>query len=337
MLAMVKTDAGPGYAIQEWLTPTPSLDEVLLRVRRVGLSPLDRAVLRGDIAVQLPRIPGCAMVGEVIDYGRAVHGWKTGDRVTVNPLGVCGACAMCALNRSALCERLVHLGIDRDGGLAEYCAVPAASLFHLPDEMEWATAALVDPLARTLPATIRSSIMYEDTVVVMGDGLPGLLVAQLARLVGPLRIIHLGQHTARLALARVWADAVVNVVETDAVDTVLGLTDGRGADVVIEASGHASAVNTALSVAGRAGRVVLMGRYAQPSPIAAYRITEHELLVYGTRGYSRQEFLQALTMLVSRNVQVNDLVTHTLPLLEIEPALALTDQQDAIHVQLKPG
>ena len=277
------------------------------------------------------------MAGEVGDVGREVHGWSVGDRVAVSRLCACGKCLYCGLGRPALCDQRGEIGLDRDGGLAEYVAVPARNLYHLPDSADWALAASVDPLASALPAVHRASIMFEDTVVILGAGALGLYAAQLVRLAGPQRLIVLGRGAGRLAVARVWADEVVDVAAEDGLDVVRRLTGGQGAHVVIEASGNLEAAAEAVRLAGRAGRVALLGAYPQPAPVPVREIVQREIQLYGTWGYSPDEYLQALSLLMGGHVRYQPLVTHTLPLTELDRALALVANREAIKVHLAPG
>ncbi|MCW5849421.1 MAG: alcohol dehydrogenase catalytic domain-containing protein [Anaerolineae bacterium] len=305
-------------------------------MRRVGLSGLDVARLMGAAGAG-GVLPGHEIAGEVADLGREVHGWSVGDRVTVNRLCACGHCLYCGLGRPTLCDQRQEIGLDRDGGLAEYVVVPARNLYQLPDNADWALAASVDPLASALPAVNRASIMFEDTVVILGAGAMGLYSAQLARLAGPQRLVVLGREAARLAAAREWAAAVVDVAAEDGLAAVQRLSGGQGADVVIEASGSPASVAEAVSLAGRTGRVALLGAYAQPSPMPAGELGQRGISLYGTWGYSPDEFLQALALLMGGHVRHQPIVTHTLPLDEVEHALALMVNREAIKVHLVPA
>ncbi len=314
--------------------PSLASDSILVRVQRVGLSSLDLARLRG--AASSGVVPGHEVAGEVADLGRDVHGWSVGDRVAVNRLVACGRCLYCGLGRLALCDRRQEIGLDRDGGLAEYLAVPACNLYHLPDTADWSLAASVDPLASALPAVTRANIMFEDTVVIVGAGALGLYAAQLVRLAGPHRLVVLGRNPARLAVAREWADAVVDVAVEDGRDTVQRLTEGQGAHVVIEASGRPEAAAEAVGLAGRAGRVALLGAYPQPAPLPVHELVRREVNLYGTWGYSAAEFVQALSLLLGGHVRYQPIVTHSLPLAEVDRALALIESRQAIKVHLTP-
>ncbi len=314
--------------------PTPGPDEVLVRVRRVGLSAPD--VIRLQVSPTPPSpTPGHEFAGEVAALGSAVHGWRVGDRVAVSRVLSCGRCAFCALGRETLCEARRDIGFDVDGALAETVVAPARNLYHLPDALDWSAAA-VDPVASALAAVTPANIMFEDTVVVLGAGALGLYALQLARLAGPARLLAVGRQGNRLDVARRWADEVIDAAAVDGVAAVAGLTDGRGASVVIEATGDPAAVGAALHIAGRMGRVALLGLYPAAVLAPLGWLGQRGIDLYGTIGYTRKEFAQALSLIVGGAVTTDSIVTHTLPLTELAQGLDLAASRQAIKVHLEP-
>lgn len=336
MLAVIKDAPGAGYTLQEVPIPTPGPSDVLIRVRRVGLCGSDVPLFQGIRQVPLPLIPGHEFGGEVVDFGRAVHGWSIGNRVAVSMLSYCGKCLYCGMGREALCNDKRELGSDVDGAFAEYVVAPAANLYHIPDGLDWAGAASAEPIACALAAVSRANIMFEDTVVIVGDGPIGLYALQLARLAGPLRLFLVGHGATRLTVGRQWADETINGREVNAVDRALDLTSGQGANVVIEATGSATGLADALALAGRMARVGLMGIFHQTPPTPIDLIVRRELDVYGSLCYNHKHYTQALSMLINGVIQTEPIITHVLPLSQMQQGLDLFMRREAIKVQFEP-
>ncbi len=337
MLAVVKTTPGPGFELRDVPVPTPGPGEALVHVRRVGICGTDLPIFSGARPVPIPLIPGHEIGGTVAALGEGVTGWTVGDRVAVSIVCNCGACPACALGRESLCDNIRELGIHIDGGFAEYVVAPARNLHRLPESVDWTAAASVDPLACALPAVTRASIMFEDDVVVIGAGAIGLYALQLARQAGPRRLFLVGRRAQRLAVGECWANEVIDDTQGDAVAAVMGLTEGRGADVVIEATGNPTAGAAALATAAKGARVALTGVFTQPATVHLDHIVRRELNVYGTLCYTRAQFAEALRLLAVRAVDAAPIVTHVLPLSEIGLALDLLRRHEAIKVQLEPA
>ncbi|MFN8483666.1 MAG: alcohol dehydrogenase catalytic domain-containing protein [Anaerolineae bacterium] len=336
MLAVVKTAPGPGFELRDAPTPTPGPGQALVRVARVGICGTDLPIFSGAGPVPIPLIPGHEIGGSIVALGEGVSGWAVGERVAVSIVCNCGVCPACRLGRDSLCDAIQEIGIHVDGGFAEYVVAPAANLHRLPDAMGWAEAASVDPLACALPAVVRASIMFEDDVVVIGAGAIGLYALQLARLAGPRRLFLVGRRAQRLAVGRRWADDVIDALEEDEAAGVLARTNGRGADVVIEATGNPAAGAAALAMAAKGARVALTGIFTQPATVHLDTIVRRELNVYGTLCYTRAQFAEALRLMAIGSVDAAPIVTHVLPLSDIGLGLDLLARHEAIKVQLEP-
>lgn len=336
MLAVVKAAPGPGFDLCDAPVPTPGPGWALVRVQRVGICGTDLPIFSGARPVPIPLIPGHEIGGTVAALGESVSSPAIGDRVAVSIVCNCGACPSCAFGRESLCDDIREIGIHIDGGFAEYVAAPARNLHRLPDALDWAAAASVDPLACALPAVARASIMFEDDVVVIGGGAIGLYALQLARLAGPRRLFLVGRRAQRLAVGRRWADDVIDDLQEDAADAILARTNGRGADVVIEATGNPAAGAAALAMAAKSARVALTGVFTQPATVHLNHIVRRELNVYGTLCYTRAQFAEALRLLAIGSVDAAPIVTHVLSLSDIGLGLELLHSHGAIKVQLEP-
>ncbi|MER6664575.1 alcohol dehydrogenase catalytic domain-containing protein [Amycolatopsis japonica] len=271
--------------------PEPRADEVLLAVRRSGICGTDATEwAAGPVMVPLhrrhpasghlgPMIPGHEFVGEVVD-GRA--GLPAGTLVAAGAGVWCGQCDRCALGRTNICRAYYTLGLNAPGGLAEYVAAPVKTLRPIPEGLAFDAAGMAQPLAVGLHAARRAGVRDGDSVVIIGAGAIGTFV--LAGL-GHLRradvtVIDLPGTKLERAL-KLGAHRTLSARE-DAVDAVLESTAGRGADVVIEASGAPGQFETALRMVATGGRVLAVGLPKEKPAADLFSLTLREVTVDST-------------------------------------------------------
>ncbi|NLG84256.1 MAG: alcohol dehydrogenase catalytic domain-containing protein [Firmicutes bacterium] len=166
----------------------PAPDEVLLKVEACGVCGTDVHIWAGTEPAAGHVILGHEFAGEIVEIGDQVTGYDIGDRVAVDPNIACGTCPACREGRVNLCSSLKALGVDIDGGFAEYCLVPARQLYRLDEKTTWEEAVMVEPLACALHGIDRAQLRAGQSVLVIGGGPIGLLMLQLARLQGAGRL-----------------------------------------------------------------------------------------------------------------------------------------------------
>lgn len=241
MKALVKTEPGFGnLEILEKEIPTPSENEVKIKVHYAGICGTDVHTYEGHYKVNYPVTLGHEFSGEIVEVGSNVNDFKVGDRVTSETTYyICGECEYCKTGDYNLCNHRKGLGTQQNGGFTNYLVARAASVHKLPDNVSYKAASMTEPLACAYHAVSKIDIYQDDTVVVMGPGPIGLLVAQVVKSKGGKVIITgLDNDKARLKKAEeLNLDHVVNIQHTDLKEYVNGLTDGYGADVVLECSG----------------------------------------------------------------------------------------------------
>jgi len=174
--------------VREAPVPSPGPGEVLLRVRACGVCGSDLHFYRGELPIPTPVSPGHEFAGEVVEAGQGVEGFAPGRRVVVEPLRTCRECDYCRTGNPQLCPRRVLLGTFAPGGLAEYVAVPAYTLYALPDALDFELAALVEPLAVVVHALHLVDFAYGERVVVLGSGTIGVMTALAARALGAAEV-----------------------------------------------------------------------------------------------------------------------------------------------------
>jgi acryloyl-coenzyme A reductase len=324
MHAVVLREFGPPENLrwEEVPTPEPQPGEVLLRVGAVSVD-LFQMEFRSGRALQipLPRIMGNGPAGEVAALGPGVEGIATGTRVVVANNVSCGACRFCMAGRETLCRGLNNhrggmIGAHRDGGFAQFVAVPARNLLPLPDDVSYEQACLVPntigPVVKA--CTGRAGIQPGENVVVIGaGGGMGLHAVQMARACGARVIAAIRSERTREAVLAAGAHVVV-ATGADALPVeVKRLTDDWGADVVLDFVANRETLAASIATLAPAGRLVIMGYFPRGSVLETptWPFTE-ELVVTGNRSAGRKDVAESLTLI--RNGLIRPVVAKVYPM-----------------------
>jgi L-iditol 2-dehydrogenase len=267
MHGLAKTAAEPGaIELIEHDRPTIGSDEALVEVAYAGLCGSDIGVYNYEGAYEFmsfPRILGHEYAGTVVEVGDDVTDVAVGDRVVEAPNHGCGECYQCRSARPNLCREFTITGLHHHGAFTEYVATPTEYLYHVPDNLPLRTAAATEPTAVAARAVVANSrTTAGDRVLVEGPGPIGLLTAQIARRQGGDVVVSgVGQDEAvRLPAAATLGFETANVATVAAESLREEYTDGRGFDVVFDATGHESGLQTAADVVRKGGQVVLIGQ-----------------------------------------------------------------------------
>ena len=323
--------------------PAPAADELLVRVRRVGVCHSDVEVYRQELGIyrsggaSLPITVGHEWAGEVVQAGAAVRGFEVGERVTGECGMGCGHCALCREGLNNICPDRVEMGVfNRDGAYAEYLTVPAARAHHLFD-LSFQQGALVEPCTVGLWIARRAGIGPGDRVAVVGSGTVGLMAVQTARYFGADQVVAVGRSPFKLELAKkLGADAVINLREQPLPEAARSVTGGQGFNVVIEATGVAEGATLSLRLAVPRGRVIITGVFEKElQAVDLNTIMPKELTVIGSLG-GPTVFDEAVDLIRKGKLQVLPINTHYLPLSAGPQALAMVaqGQPDLVKVHL---
>jgi L-iditol 2-dehydrogenase len=320
--------------------------ELKLRVRNCSTCGTDLKILRhGHHHIDPPRVIGHEISGEVVDAGAGTNGWAEGDRVQVIAAIPCGDCAYCRRGWQTICPDQRSMGYHYDGGFAEYLTVPERVLrvdgvTRLPDGLGFDEASVAEPLACVLNGQELAGVGPGDVVVIFGSGPIGCLHTRLARARGAEAVYLVEVSRGRLDLAApvVKPDAAICSAEVDAVETVLELTEGRGADVVITAAASGTAQEEGLRMAARRGRVSFFGGLPKDNPVIgcdSNLVHYRELTIVGANGSTPRHNKNALELIDSGAVPVRDLITHRLPLDGVLDAIHTVSTGEAIKVTIE--
>jgi len=278
--------------------PEPGPDEVLVKVEASGLCSTDLHILQGRMDLgRLPRVPGHESAGRVAAVGAAVSGWQRGDRVTVAVDTVCGACRQCLSGQPQRCVNRVRIGFERDGGHAEYVAVPAKNLVKLPDTVGFEEAAILpDAVACIYHCLLaQGSLRANDRVLILGAGGVGIHGVQVARLAGA-QVVATSRNPERLALVRRFGGIPVNPSTEDLPGVVRELTHGEGVDLVADCVGTVESIRQSLALVRAGGKVLVVAYIAEEFAVSSLDMMLNEKELIGCRGSSLQELREVVEL-----------------------------------------
>lgn len=335
MMAVV-VHAGNVFSYESVDRPTAGPGELVLRIEAAGICAADRKIYSGDHPWQLPDpyFPGHEYVGRVVEIGEggdATTGVQVGDRATAEIIVPCRACWFCHRGLYTHCDRPSVCV----GAWAEYLRIPKGAIVHrVPESLSAEVAALVEPLACSTHAVELASIQFADTVVVAGLGAVGMGILQVARLKTPKLLVGLDVDDGLLKVAkRLGADIVLNPLRDDVEGKIRGVTEGRGADIYIEASGSTTSLRTGLSVLRKAGRLVVFGVYAREASLDFNLVSEFKELEIVGGHVSPNTYPLAIRYLTEGLVNGNALVTHVFPLAEFEQAIQVRNRPGVVSIK----
>lgn len=328
----------PGrLAVESRADPTPSPDELILRVAACGVCGTDRAIFRGDYPVRYPLIMGHELAGTVVEVGAEVTGFDVGDRVTVDPNVVDDRCYFCRHGVDHLCSGLSPLGVVRGGGFAEFAAVPSRYAYRLPEALTLEVGSQIEPIACAVHGIDQARIVTGDLVLVLGAGPIGCLLIQLTRLQGAGAIVVAEPNEARQRLAELSGADIA--CHPDGVRSILAdLRPSVGPDVVIEASGNTEAATTAVELVRRGGTVLLFAVYPESAriEISPFRINEDELRIVGSLN-NPHTHQRAIDLVASGRLDLSALITDVVELDELERTMDVRNFPTAGKILIAPS
>ncbi len=308
---------------QEWPKPELNPDELLVKVRYAGICGSDMLIYAGKHPrVVPPRVLGHEIFGTVAETSTAEEsGFKAGDRVAVFPLISCGRCAPCREGNAHVCEKLGLIGIDTDGGFAEYVKAKPDQLIPVPPAVEDEQAALLEPLSVAVHVVRTSGFLAGDTALVTGAGPIGNLVAQVLRAVGARRVLVSEANAFRRDRAGQMGFAVVDPMDVKPSEVIKTLTGETFVDHVFEATGATAACRDAVQSCKVRGHITFIGLPKSPAEIDVLNLVFKEIRTSGARVYTPKDFLVAISLLEQRAIDVKNVVTDRLPLKDIEEGI----------------
>src|SRR5512143_3901005 len=259
-------------------------DEALVDVEACGICGTDVHIVEGTSRSTPPVVLGHEYAGTIVEMGKGVQGHAVGERVAVDPNIACGECFYCRRGLVHLCSRLRALGVDIDGGMAEFCIVPSRQLYTLGREMAPEVCAFVEPLSCAVHGIDRAGIRHGDSVVIIGGGPIGQIMLQLARSAGAAFTALVEPQKKKREIAEKLGATLTSDPLSAGVGESLRASLPEGADVVIECAGLTATSELALNLARRGGTVVFFGvcPIGATIPLEPNRVYFKELTIVGS-------------------------------------------------------
>jgi L-iditol 2-dehydrogenase len=315
---------GPGdLRVDEVPVPAPGPGEVLLQVLSVGVCGsgvhyyLDGGI--GDDKISEPFVIGHEFSARVAALGPGVEGLPVGTRVAVEPAISCGKCEFCLEGHPNLCENILFCSTPpTPGALQEYIVHPAELCFPLPDSVDNAQGAMLEPLGIALHAVRLAGLHPGDTVAILGGGPIGLLILEVARISGARAVYVTDLVPERLAMARrLGATDVLKADDGDPVAWIMELTAGRGVDVVFEAAWAEETVAQAAEVARRGGKAMMVGIPREDRAVFPGHTVRRKGLTIKYVRRMKHTYPRAIAMVADGLIDVDSIVTHRFPLEQV--------------------
>lgn len=317
--------------VREAEIPQIGEHDILLEVKRAAICGTDVRMYKNGyagISKETPKILGHELAGVIKEVGSKVTEYEAGTRVTVAPNMGCGLCRQCVSGNNHLCKDYQALGINIDGGFAEYVKVPEAAVRQgnitpIEDHVSFEEAALIEPLACVYNGFQKVDIKAGDSVVVIGAGPIGIMHTQLAIMAGASRVILCNRSEDRLTLAKQMEPRLETVTANRLQQYIMDTTNGEGVDVAITAAPSPESQTLAIDLMAINGRVNFFGglpKDREMVPLNANTIHYKQLIVTGTTRSSVLQFRQSLDFVTRGIVELKPLITARYPLAEMEQA-----------------
>ena len=338
--------------------PEPGPAEVLVRINAVAICGTDVEILtkglpawiRGGLPFNKNFTPGHEYMGTVVKLGAGVDEFRIGDRVAVEIHAGCGRCERCRMGMYTSClnyglnygdNNKGHRanGFTTDGGFAEYAVNHVNTLVHVPDEMTDEEATLIVTAGTAMYGLdTLGGLIAGESLVVTGPGPIGLMSVAVGKALGAQPVILTGTRDSRLNLGtKLGADYVINIRKENPVEAVKRITRGRGVHYVMECSGADNALNEALDMVNRGGRICLVAFPGEKVPVDLGKLVRNNIYVFGIRGEGKSATHRAAALMAQKRFDAKLMHTHTFPLEEVPTAFRYFREriEDAIKVVIK--
>ena len=310
--------------------PRPGPGEVLVRVRASGLCSTDLHLLSGRQSLgDLPRIVGHELAGDVVELGEGVMHWRQGDRVTAAIDVTCGRCRHCLTGETQRCRAMKRIGFERDGGHADYVAVPEANLVALHAEISYEAAAILpDAVACMYHSLIhQGGVGIGQRILILGVGGLGIHGVQIAKSVGA-KVLATSRQQQRVALAEQYGAVGINTAHESLEVAVARFTDGEGVDVVVDNIGNRASVRHGLAMLRPGGKFLVVAYLDETFEVPSMPLFKTEQQIIGCRGSTKQDLIDVVRMV--RTGQVTPVLGASYALDQIAEAAARLESGDLI-------
>ena len=322
MKALVKSKREPGLWLEDIPKPAVGFNDVLIRVRRVGICGTDLHIYNWDEWAQrtipVPMAIGHEFVGEIVETGANVNDFHAGDIVSGEGHVVCGRCRNCLAGRRHLCAHTQGVGVNRPGAFADFIAVPMTNIWRHKESVDLDVAAIFDPFGNAVHTALSFPVLGED-VLITGAGPIGIMAAAVVHHAGARHVVITDKNAYRLELARKMG--VTRAVDTTQsplaqVQNELGMQEGF--DVGLEMSGNASAFREMIANMSHGARIAMLGIPAGEIAIDWTTVVFNMLTIKGIYGREMYETWYKMTVMLESGLDIRPVITHRFPYQDFE-------------------
>jgi threonine dehydrogenase-like Zn-dependent dehydrogenase len=326
--------------------PKPEItgNEVLIKVKYACICGSDQHIFLGEFhpRTSVPLIQGHEFAGEIVETGSQVKSFRKGDRVVVDPIIWCGKCPACERHHYPACTTLKLIGVDLDGGFAEYVKAPEHMLFRITPDIPDERAALVEVLSIGFHACNRAKVENNDTLVIWGAGKVGQCILQASRTKTKNTLIMVDILDARLGMAKkAYPDIhIINAVKEDPVGKIKEITAGRGVDIAFEAVGHyteipgkVNPVRGCIQSIRGAGKVCVLGLSDEVTPVLFKELIWREATLIASR-VTHGEFPETIENLQKGTLKPDTLVTDIITADKAQKAFEMLEAEPEKHLKI---
>ena len=333
MLALVKTNAGPGLELREVPEPEMGINDVRIRVHKTGICGTDLHIESWDAwaarTIKPPLIVGHEFVGEITEVGSNVSDFHPGDIVSGEGHVVCGRCRHCLAGRRNLCANSIGLGVGRDGAFAEEVVLPMTNVWHHWPGIDEEVAAIFDPFGNAVHTALAFPVLGED-VLVVGAGPIGLMATAVVRHAGARHVVVSEPNGFRRDLANAMgASVAVDPRERSLADVQADLGMVEGFDVALEMSGNPAALRDAIANMAHGGGVAILGIPSEEVSLDFNPIIFKMLTLRGIYGREMYETWYKMTVMLQSGLDIRPAITHRFSFRDHEAAFAATRSGDS--------
>src|SRR5512137_1556564 len=320
MRALAKLERAPGLTLTRVKKPEVGHNDIMIRIRKTAICGTDIHIWNWDEWAQktipVPMHVGHEYVGEIVEIGQEVRGFKVGDRVSGEGHITCGFCRNCRAGRRHLCRNTVRVGVNREGAFAEYLVIPAFNAFRIPDDISDDLASIFDPFGNATHTALSFNLVGED-VLITGAGPIGVMAVAIARHVGARHIVITDVNDYRLQLAaRMGASKAINVSHQSLDQAMKDLGMVEGFDVGLEMSGNPSAFRDLLRTMHHGGNVALLGIPPDNTAIDWNEVIFKGLTLKCIYGREMFETSYKMSPMLQSDLDITPIITHRLPVAE---------------------